>query len=230
MSKLTLGALAFPKMDQADLTGPFEVLSRLPDSTFHIASRDGAPIRDVRGLIITPEFDFAGLPPLDVLIVPGGAGVNALMEDETTLAFLRERAARARLVFSVCSGALACGAAGLMRGKRATTHWSTFHLLPYFGARPEDARVVVDGNLVSAAGVTSGLDGALTIAARLRGEQTAREIQLYLQYAPEPPFDSGTPETSPPAVLGALKNSLREVTAERDALARRVAARLGITV
>lgn len=225
---LAIGALAFPAMDQADLTGPFEVLTQLPGADFHIISRDGKPIRDVRGFIITPGHSFADTPPLDVLVVPGGTGVNLLMEDETTLDFLRHHAATARLILSVCTGALLCGAAGLLRGRRTTTHWTCQHLLPFFGATAEEARVVVDGNLVSAAGVTSGIDGALVAASLLGGEQTACEIQLYLQYAPEPPFTSGSPGTAPAKVLAALKKKTEAVTRDREALARRAAARLGL--
>jgi len=226
---LTIGALAFPDMDQADLTGPFEVLCRLPGSSFLIISQNGRPVCDARGFVITPGLDFAHTPALDVLVVPGGAGVNRLMEDEAALAFVRDRAEAARLVLSVCTGALVCGAAGLLRGKRATTHWASHALLPFFGATAENARVVVDGKFVFAAGVTSGIDAALIAASLLAGEQTAREIQLYMQYAPEPPFESGTPETAPPEVLAALKNTLHDITAEREILARRAAARLGIT-
>jgi cyclohexyl-isocyanide hydratase len=150
------------------------------------------------------------------------------MDDEETLDWVRRQAAAARCVFSVCTGALICGAAGLLKGKRATTHWSAFHLLPLFGAAPVNERVVIDGNLVSAAGVTAGIDGALRVAALLRGDDAARAIQLYLQYAPEPPFDSGTPETAPPAILAAARRSADEITRRREATARRIAARLGI--
>jgi cyclohexyl-isocyanide hydratase len=123
------------------------------------------------------------------------------MEDEETLSFVREQAARAKLVFSVCTGALILGAAGLLRGKKATTHWAAFDLLKYFGATPVDERVVIDGRLVSTAGVTAGIDGALRVTALLFGEQKAQEIQLNIQYAPDPPFDSGSVRTAPPEVV-----------------------------
>jgi cyclohexyl-isocyanide hydratase len=227
---LNIGAVIFPGIDQIDFTGPFEVLSRLPDSTFHVIWKDKAPVRDRAGLILTPEMTFAEAPPLDVLVVPGGPGQERLMEDEAVLGFLRRQAAGARFVFSVCTGALLCGAAGLLRGVRATTHWAAFHLLRYFGAVPVDARVVVDGRVVSAAGVTSGIDGALTLAALLRGDTTARRIQLAIQYSPEPPFDSGSPATAPPEALTAEREAYREITEERSRTARRVAARLGVTI
>ena len=151
------------------------------------------------------------------------------MEDEEVLGFIRSQAAKARYVFSVCTGALVCGAAGLLKGQKATTHWSAFHLLPYFGAIPIDQRVVVNDRLVTAAGVTSGLDGALTIAALLCGDQVAQQIQLGIEYAPEPPFHSGTPKAAPPEVLNAARNAAGKLTEARLATARRVAARLGVS-
>ena len=151
------------------------------------------------------------------------------MEDEAVLGFLRDQAAGARYVFSVCTGALICGAAGLLKGVRATTHWSSFHLLPYFGAIPVDARVVVDGKVVSAAGVTAGIDGALRLAALLRGDAAAQRIQLNIQYAPEPPFNSGSPATAPPAVLAAEREDARLLTEQRLITARRFAVHLAGT-
>ena len=141
---INIGALVFPQMDQIDLTGPFEVLSRLPNSTFHLLWKERTPLRDFRGLIITPEMTFADAPALDLLVVPGGFGQETLMDDDVVLKFIQAKAATASYVFSVCTGALLCGAAGLLRGVRSTTHWSAFHLLPYFGAIPVNARVVVE--------------------------------------------------------------------------------------
>lgn len=152
------------------------------------------------------------------------------MEDEEVLSWIRKQAAGARSVFSVCTGALICGAAGLLKGRRVTTHWASFELLPFFGAIPVNERVVVDGNWVFAAGVTAGIDGALRLAAELRGEAAAQSIQLSMVYAPEPPFNAGTPETAPPAILEQARNAVAEITARREATARRVAARLGIAV
>lgn len=154
---LNIGAIIFPNLDQTDFTAPFEVLSRLPNSAFHILWKEKMPVKDVKGLILTPEKTLLESPPLDLLLVPGGYGQEALMEDETVLAFIREQAVNAKYVFSVCTGALICGAAGLLKGVRATTHWSAFHLLEYFGAIPIDERVVIDDKFVSAAGVTAEL-------------------------------------------------------------------------
>ena len=187
-------------------------------------------MRDVGGLILTPEMAFADAPRLDVLVVPGGPGQQRLMEDQAALGFLRRQAAGARCVLSVCTGALTCGAAGLLRGVRATTHWAAFPLLRYFGAIPVDERVVVDGRTVSAAGVTSGIDGALRTAAMLRGDAVAQRIQLTIQYAPAPPFASGSPATAPAEVLAAERAAYRALTEERLRTARQVAARLGVTI
>ena len=225
---LQIGSLLFDGLDQIDLTGPFEVLSRIPNATYRVYAKTIAPVRDVRGLQLTPDATLADAPRLDVLHVPGGFGQEAVMEDEETLAWIQRQAAGARSVFSVCTGALVLGAAGLLKRRRATTHWASFHLLPLFGAIPVNDRVVIDGNWIFAAGVTAGIDGALQLAAELRGDDVARAIQLYMQYAPEPPFDSGTPERAPVAILDQAKRAVADITAQREATARRVAARLGI--
>jgi cyclohexyl-isocyanide hydratase len=166
-------------------------------------------------------------PQLDLLHVPGGPGQEALMENEAVLDWIRQQAAGARCVFSVCTGALICGAAGLIKGHRATTHWNSFDLLPFFGAIPVNERVVLDGNWVFAAGVTAGIDGALRVAAHLRGEKAAQVIQLDMAYAPEPPFQSGTPENAPPDVLAEARHSGQTLAARRLETGRRIATRLG---
>jgi cyclohexyl-isocyanide hydratase len=224
---LTIGSLLFEGIDQIDLTGPFEVLSRIPNASYRLYGKTDAPVRDVKGLRLAPDATLSEAPQLDVLHVPGGFGQEALMEDEAVLGWIGRQAESAR-IFSVCTGALLCGAAGLLRGRRATTQWSAFHLLPLFGAIPINERVVVDGTWLFAAGVTAGIDGALRLAAMLRGEDVARAIQLHMAYAPEPPFDSGTPETAPPAILEQAREAVADITAQREATAKRVAAQLGI--
>jgi cyclohexyl-isocyanide hydratase len=225
---LQIGSLLFDGLDQIDLTGPFEVFSRIPNSSYRIFAKTAAPIRDMRGLRLLPDAVLAQAPPLDLLHVPGGFGQEALMDDAEVLTWIREQARGAQSVLSVCTGALICGAAGLIKGRRATTHWASMHLLPLFGAIPVNERVVADGNMVFAAGVTAGIDGALRVAADLRGAEVAQSIQLAIAYAPEPPFDSGTPEAAPPAILERTRNSYRAVSEQRERTARRVAERLGI--
>jgi cyclohexyl-isocyanide hydratase len=226
---LQIGSLLFEGLDQIDLTGPFEVFSRIPNSTYRIFGKIATPVQDLRGLRLMPDAVLTEAPQLDLLHVPGGFGQEALMDDEEVLAWIREQAAGVRCLFSVCTGALICGAAGLLKGRRATTHWASMNLLPLFGAIPVDERVVTDGNIVCAAGVTAGIDGALQVAADLRGAEVAQAIQLSIAYAPEPPFSSGTPETASPAVLERVRHSYQAIAEQRERTARRVADRLGIT-
>ena len=227
-SHLQIGSLLFEGVDQIDLTGPFEVFSRIPNSTYRIFGKTAAPTRDMRGLRLLPDAVLRDAPQLDLLHVPGGFGQEAMMDDEEVLTWIRQQAAGVQSLFSVCTGALICGAAGLLKGRRATTHWASMHLLPLFGAIPVNERVVADGNIVCAAGVTAGIDGALRVAADLRGVEEAQAIQLAIAYAPEPPFCSGTPETAPPAILERTRNSYRAVTEQRERTARRAAQRLDI--
>jgi cyclohexyl-isocyanide hydratase len=225
---LNIGSLLFDDLDQIDLTGPFEVLSRIPNATHRIYAKSPGPVRDLMGLRIMPDATLKDAPPLDILHIPGGRGQEALMEDEEIFEWLQRQAEGAKKVLSVCTGALLCGAAGLLRGKRATTHWASFHLLPWFGAVPVDERVVVDGDWIFAAGVTAGIDGALRLAAEVRGVAVAHRIQLDIAYAPEPPFQSGTPQTAPPEILEAARRDMAKLIARREATARRAAARLGV--
>ncbi|HUC49424.1 MAG TPA: DJ-1/PfpI family protein [Xanthobacteraceae bacterium] len=225
---LQIGSLIFDRLDQIDLTGPFEVFSRIPNSTYRIYGKSTAPLRDLRGLRMMADAPLSEAPRLDLVHIPGGFGQEALMDDEEILGWIRRQAQGARCVFSVCTGALILGAAGLLNGRRATTHWASIDLLPCFGATIVNQRVVRDGNFVFAAGVTSGIDGALRVAADLRGDEVAQGIQLGIAYAPEPPFTSGTPETAPPAVLARAKEAMRQITAQRQQTARRIAARLGL--
>ena len=227
---LHIGSLLFEGIDQIDLTGPFEVLSRIPNATYRIYAKTAAPVRDLKGLWLTPDASLADAPQLDVLHVPGGFGQEPLMEDTEVLGWIRRQAEGGGRIFSVCTGALLCGAAGLLKGRRATTHWASLHLLSYFGAVPVNERVVVDGDWVFAAGVTAGIDGALRLVAELRGDKVAQRIQLQMAYAPEPPFNSGTPETAPASILQQARQSLEAITARREETARRAATRLGIAV
>ena len=215
---LQIGILVFPKVQQLDLTGPYEVFVSLPDAKVHLIWKDLAPIASATGLILQPTMTYADCPQLDVVCVPGGAGINPLLHDEETLAFLRQQAAAARYVTSVCTGALVLGAAGLLRGKRATTHWAAHDLLSRYGAIPTQGRVVRDGNILSGGGVTAGIDFALTLAAELCGEATAQGVQLLLEYAPEPPFNAGRPETAPLEVLAAVRARGAAMRAERERL------------
>jgi len=217
---LTIGGLIYPNMDQCDFTGPFEALARVPNSHFVTIWKDKNPVRDLAGLLLMADTTIAETPQLDVLLVPGGHGQEELMSDEAVLSFIRKQAAAARYVFSVCTGALLCGAAGLLQGKRATTHWTAMEVLPYFGATPSDERVVVDGKLISAGGVTAGIDGSLVIVSLLRGESVAQELQLYMAYDPHPPFQAGSPASAPASILSAVTQRARLITERRLETAR----------
>ena len=225
---IQIGSILFDNLDQIDLTGPYEVLATIPNSTFTVTAKSMEPMRDFRGLRMLADKTFTEVPQFDVMHIPGGPGQEALMEDEEVLSFLRTQASGAQYMFYVCTGALVCGAAGLLVGRKATTYWSAHHLLPYFGAEAVNERVVIDGNWIFAAGVTSGIDGALQLAAILRGQKVAEQIQLYLQYHPEPPFDSGTPERAPKDVLEAARNKASELTSKRLETAKKIATRLEI--
>ena len=221
---LSVGCLIFERMDQIDFTGPFEVLSRMTDTTIQILAKGAAPIRDVQGLRLSPDISIAEAGLFDVLLVPGGHGQQALMHDEEVLGLICKQVRAERLLFSVCTGALLCGAAGVLAGRQVTTHWSTRHLMRYYGAVLVDARVVVDGNLISAAGVTAGLDGALALVSLLRGDAAAQEIQLAIEYAPNPIFQSGTPESAPAGVLESFQKKYEPIGTARETEAVRYAA------
>ena len=212
------GILVFPDVQQLDLTGPYEVFASARGADVHLLWKDRTPLRSSTGLSLQPTTTLDECPPLDVLCIPGGSGVNALLGDETVLDFIRLQAGRARYVTSVCTGALVLGAAGLLKGRRATTHWNAHDFLADFGAIPVEGRVVQDGTLITAGGVTAGIDFGLTVVAELLGRAEAEGIQLALEYAPAPPFRSGTPAEAPPAVLEATRARLAGSRAERERL------------
>jgi cyclohexyl-isocyanide hydratase len=223
---LSVVVLVFPDFDQLDATGPFEVFAHLQNSRVLLVAEDMAPVRDIRGMRVLPDAALAEVSRADVVVVPGGAGQEALMENAAVLDWVNRIASGATLVMSVCTGALVLGAAGLLEGRRATTHWASHELLPYFGATPVRERVVTDGKLITSAGVSAGIDAALLAVAHLRGEATARAIQLGIEYAPEPPFVGGTPETTPAEVRARVEAAVSPLLERRRATALRVAARL----
>lgn len=205
----------FPEIDQLDCTGPFEVLSRVPGMHVDLVAKTMDPVSDMKGLKLCPTTDFKTLQQPDVLVIPGGYGQFPLMTDAPTIEWLQSVARGATHFLFVCTGSLLAGMAGLLEGKRATTHWSAHHLLHHFGAITVDQRVVQDQSVVTTAGVTGGIDGALYLAALIAGEQIAQEIQLYMEYEPQPPFHAGTPQLAPPAVLGAVRERAASITEQR---------------
>jgi transcriptional regulator GlxA family with amidase domain len=218
----------FPGVTQLDFTGPHQVFSSLPGAEVILASAAGGAI-EASGITFAGLRRLAEIPACDVVCVPGGRGVtdNAI-GDEVFLGELRRLAASARFVTSVCTGSLALGAAGLLRGKRAACHWAWRELLPAFGAIADPARVVRDGNVITGGGVTAGIDFALSVVAELAGPETAQAIQLQIEYAPAPPFDAGSPETAPAAVLARVRERNQAMAARRQDAVEAAAARLAM--
>jgi cyclohexyl-isocyanide hydratase len=221
---LQIGILVFPNLQQLDATGPYEVFASITDVNVHLVWKTLQPLTSATGLVLAPTMTFAECPALDVLCVPGGRGINDLLGDDEVLSFIRSQAARARYISSVCTGALVLGAAGLLKGRRATTHWASHDLLAKFGAIPTHGRVVRDGNLFTAGGVTAGIDFGLTVVAELLGVAQAQTIQLGHEYAPEPPFQAGSPETAPAEVVAAATARLASTRKAREAIIDKIVA------
>ena len=223
---LQIGLVLFPRVTQLDFTGPLQVFSSIPDAQVHLVWKRIEPVPTDSVLMLTPTISFADCPQLDVVCVPGGFGADAMVNDEEMLAFLKKQAEGAKYVTSVCTGSLVLGAAGLLKGYRATTHWSAMDNLAPLGAIPTKTRVCVDRNRISGGGVTAGIDFALTLVSIMVGRKTAEMIQLGLEYNPAPPFNAGSPDTAPPEILALLKEKIAPAQARRSAAIDRAAARL----
>jgi cyclohexyl-isocyanide hydratase len=205
MPLFNIGFVIVPDLTQLDFTGPLQVLSRLPQSATHIVAKSTSPVPSDCGLGLVPTHTFANCPPLDLICIPGGSeGVAGIINDRETIEFVRQQAGAAKYVTSVCTGAFVLGVAGLLKGRRATTHWAFADLLPLVGATHEKARVVKDGNVITGGGVTAGIDFGLSVVAEIAGETVARKIQLGIEYDPAPPFDSGHPDKAPTLKLELL--------------------------
>src|SRR3954453_2870877 len=223
---LQIGLVLFPRVTQLDFTGPLQVFSSLPGAKVHLVWKRIEPVPSDSVLTLTPTITFADCPQLDVICVPGGGGTDDMVNDEEVLAFLRKQAEGAKYITSVCTGSLVLGAAGLLRGFRAATHWTAMDFLSAFGATPEKTRVCIDRNRVTGGGVTAGIDFALTLVSMLVDRTTAEAIQLRLEYNPGPPFNAGSPETAPAEVLALMKERTAPFQARRIEAAKRAAARM----
>jgi len=223
---LQTGFLLFPRVQPLDLTGPYDVLASMPDTSVRLVWKTRDAVTSSTGMVLSPDTTFDDCPQLDVLCVPGGSGVADLIQDDETLAFVRRQAEHARYVTSVCTGSLVLGAAGLLRGRRATTHWAFHELLAPFGAIAVRERVVRDGNLMTGGGITAGIDFALTLAAELMGDEAAMALQLELEYAPAPPFDAGSPDTAPRTVVERVREANAASLAARRRVVEKAAAKL----
>ena len=221
--RLTVGILLYPGVTQLDFTGPYEVFSRMPGTTVSLIAQTPDPVRSEWGLTFTPDATFAESERQDIVCVPGGWGVNKQLENTEILDFLRSHEGQARYITSVCSGALILGAAGLLRGYRATTHWMSLDMLRSFGAEPVDERVVVDRDRITGGGVTAGIDFGLVVAAETLGAEVAQEIQLSIEYQPEPPYQSGRPSTAPASVRDAVLGRAKQALDERRRIVERIA-------
>lgn len=216
----------YPRITQLDFTGPFEVFARLPGAKCLLASVEGGRIHGDGGIIFADVARLGDIEKCGLLCVPGGFGTVAAMEDRIYLHEIRRLAATARYTTSVCTGSLLLAAAGLLNGKRAACHWAWRESLSAFGVIPDPARVVRDGNVITGGGVTAGIDMALTVMAEIAGVDYAQAVQLAIEYAPAPPFDSGRPERAPPEIVAAARNRLDAIRSDRDAAVSRAAASL----
>jgi cyclohexyl-isocyanide hydratase len=229
MATFRIGFVLFPRMTQLDLTGPYEILSRMRDAEALLVAKTLEPVGSDRGLSIVPTATFAACPPLDLICVPGGRGVNEVLGDREILGFVRQMAEHARYVTSVCTGSLVLGAAGLLRGRRAASHWLSREALRSFGAEPSGERVTVDGNIITGGGVTAGIDFALRVAEELHGKAAAEAIQLMVEYDPHPPFDAGSPERAGPELVERIRRAAEPLLRERDAAVAHAAKALDAT-
>ncbi|GIW45031.1 MAG: glutamine amidotransferase [Candidatus Binatia bacterium] len=225
MPDMQVGLVLFPQVTQLDLTAPLQVFARIPGVVTHVVAKSEAPVETDCGVSFVPTCTYGSCPALDLVCVPGGPGVLGAIYDDATVAFVKERGGAARYVTSVCTGAFVLGVAGLLAGRRATTHWAYTHLLPLVGARHERARIVQDGNVITAGGVTAGLDFALSVAAEIAGETSAKAIQLALEYDPAPPFDCGHPGGAPSNVKAILESRYSQSTEALRAAIETVTAR-----
>ncbi len=218
-----IGMLLFPDIMQLDMTGPHEVFTKFPDTEVLLISKTLDPVKAGGGMRILPDVTYADCPQLDLVCVPGGGGMNALLTDKETLDFLRRQAQGARYVTSVCTGSLVLGAAGLLKGRRAACHWMSREMLSAFGAIPDPSRVVMDGNIISGGGVTAGIDFALTVAGELFGAEVAKSIQLGIEYNPQPPFEAGSPEKAGAEIEAIARSAASARQSERAAAVRAAA-------
>lgn len=213
---IKIGMVLFEGMTQLDLTGPFEIFSRFPDTQIHLISKSLDPVRSDRGLTISPDVTFEKCPEsLDVLFVPGGPGVSSVLDDPEYLNFIRSRDKHSKYITSVCTGSIILAACGLLQGFKATTHWLSMDLLSKFNVETKNERVVIDRNRITGGGVTSGIDFALIIASLLFGEAYAKEIQLMIEYNPNPPFHCGHPDVADSLILAKVKAERKEMQMKR---------------
>lgn len=222
MKKLTIGMIIFPQMTLLDFAGPYDVFVRASCFNVHVIGADTQAFKTEGGLLIQADLRFDECPPLDIVFVPGGKGINPLMEDEQFLHFLRQQTEQAQYITSVCTGSVLLAAAGLLKGYKATTHWRSLELLRYFGAEAVNERVVIDGNRITGGGITAGIDFGLLVTAVIGGEDMAKTVQLLLEYDPRPPFQSASPSSAEASILQNAKEITQSLFDERIAIINRM--------
>ncbi|PJZ68751.1 thiamine biosynthesis protein ThiJ [Leptospira perolatii] len=223
MSNFAIGMLIFPNMTQLDLTGPHEVFTRMSSAKVFLVSETKDLIRSEKGLIFQADYSLEEAPAFDLIFVPGGVGTNNLLQNQKVLSWLQGRAPKTKFITSVCTGSLVLAAAGLLNGFRATTHWLSLDILKLFPLiQVIEERIVRDRNRITGGGVTAGIDFALSIVAELRGEEEAKEIQLMLEYDPEPPFRSGHPRSAPKEVTLKVKRAREQAQALRSDIVTKI--------
>lgn len=227
LSPISVAFLVFPNVTQLDLTGPAQVLSRLGNTTINLVWKTKAPVPTDAGFPLLPTATFDEIEKVDILCVPGGLGTMEIMQDREVLAWLQKVAANADWVTSVCTGSLVLGAAGLLKGYKSACHWASVDQLAFFGAIPVRQRIVEDRNRFSGGGVTSGIDFALALMARIRGENHAKFVQLAIEYDPHPPFDAGSPDKVSPEILKRYHALIEAAVPDREAKVKAIAESLG---
>jgi len=201
----------FDKLTALDAIGPYEVLQRLPGAKVKFVGAERGPVRTEQGMLgVVRDFSFDEVTNAEILVVPGGIGTRALIDDQPTLEWIRAIDAGSNWTTSVCTGSLLLGAAGLLQGKEATTHWAALEMLERFGAIPTSERVVEQGKIITAAGVSSGIDMALRLAAKVAGPEAAQAIQLGIEYDPQPPYDTGSKAKAPDRIVELAMGGLKQ--------------------
>lgn len=213
---MNVNIVIVPNMVQLDITGPYEVLARTPGWKVSLVAASMDPVRTDRGLTIVPTHTRESADASDILVIPGGTGIDSAMLDPEWLDYVTRETGRARYVFGICTGSMLLAAAGLLRGRRAGAHWQARDLLSRFGVTPSDERMTIDGKFYTSGGVTSGIDMALRVVADVAGVETAQRVQLSIEYDPAPPFVGGTPFTSPPAIIEAVLQASKARRTERE--------------
>jgi cyclohexyl-isocyanide hydratase len=219
---MIIGMVIFPHLTQLDLTGPYEVFGRLPDTQVLLIAKNLQPVKSDNGLVLTPNTTFDESPQVDVLFVPGGRGIFDAIQNKNLLHFLQQQAEHAQYITSVCTGSLVLAAAGLLKGYKATTHWLSLNLLKLFDVEVVEERVVIDRNRITGSGVTAGIDFGLYVVAKLFNEEVAKEVQLMMEYNPMPPFNAGSPKTAEKEIVNKVVNARKDIQKEREELIKKL--------